>query len=500
MNRRLLIQVTTPPVVIGTILLVVCFAVGWYINRMEANLARILSKNVVELKAAQDLEIRVRQLRHHCFLYLIDPSATRLQTIEQDHQHFEDSLAIAQQSATTLEGKACIQDITAGYRQYRDELAHLREEVQARGPRTDYARLSETHPIRHVTDPCHELFRLNEAMMDRTAQESARVSKQVNLLVILLGVVGPISALSVGYNVARGLSRSIYKLSVRVQDMAQHLEQDVGSMSVAVDGDLENLDRQLEHVVGRVEEAAGRLQRQQRQMIRAEQLAAVGQLAASVAHEVRNPLTTVKWLVEASLRSANPRPMTQESLNVIHGAVTRLEKSVQSFLDFARPPVLQRTNCDLRTVLAQSVELIRGRARQQGIAITVQAPEQPVTAKIDQGQFGTVLVNLFLNSLDAMPQEGRLEVNLGLLPGEEVQLMIRDTGPGIPPKILEQPFTPFVSTKATGTGLGLSIARRVVEDHGGTITLGNRPEGGACCTITLPKNHAEDNHAGPAGH
>jgi len=91
-------------------------------------------------------------------------------------------------------------------------------------------------------------------MMDQTAQDSARLSKQANLAVILLGVVGPIAALTVGYNVARGLSRSIYKLSVHVQDMVHHLDQDVASMNVAVDGNIENLDRQLEHVVGRVEQ------------------------------------------------------------------------------------------------------------------------------------------------------------------------------------------------------------------------------------------------------
>src|SRR5205085_9437628 len=125
------------------------------------------------------------------------------------------------------------------------------------------------------------------------------------------------SGLLIGFGIARGLSRSIYQLSVRVQDMAQRLDQDVASVSIAADGDLQNLDNQLQQVVKNVEEVAQRLQRQQRELLRTEQLAAVGQLAASVAHEVRNPLTSVKMLVELALRSQNLKPLTTDDLQVI---------------------------------------------------------------------------------------------------------------------------------------------------------------------------------------
>src|SRR5262249_23599132 len=158
-------------------------------------------------------------------------------------------------------------------------------------------------------------------------------SRWARLAMVVLGVLGPVSGLIGGYGIARGLSRSIYQLSVRVQDMAQRLDQDVASVSIAADGDIRNLDMQLQHVVRRVEEVAERSQRHQREMLRAEQLSAVGQLAASVAHEVRNPLTSVKLLVESALRSHNRDPLTVDDLEVIHGEVVRLEQTVQSFLD-----------------------------------------------------------------------------------------------------------------------------------------------------------------------
>jgi signal transduction histidine kinase len=257
-------------------------------------------------------------------------------------------------------------------------------------------------------------------------------------------------------------------------------------VSVSADGDLTHLDRQLQGVVERVEEVAERVQRQQREMLRAEQLSAVGQLAASVAHEVRNPLTSVKLLVEAAKRPANRKPLTQDDLQVIHGAVCRLEQTVQTFLDFARLPTPSRKLTDLREVIDQAVDLVRARARQQGVEIAVRRPAQPVVAEVDGGQLCTVLVNLLLNALDALPERGNIGIDLQVAPGEQICLSVSDSGPGISPEMMSRLFVPFASSKPTGTGLGLSISRRILEEHGGTITAANQPEGGVRFTITLP--------------
>jgi signal transduction histidine kinase len=270
-------------------------------------------------------------------------------------------------------------------------------------------------------------------------------------------------------------------------------------VSIRADGDLRSLDRQLQHVVERVEAVGERLQRHQREMLRAEQLSAVGQLAASVAHEVRNPLTAIKLLVEAGLRGPKRGPLTDDDLEVIHGEVVRLEQTVQSFLDFARPPAPRRQGCDLREVLGQAADLVRARARHQGVTLDVRCPAVPVPADVDRGQFSTVLVNLFLNALDAMPAGGRLDVDLRPEPNG-ILVRVADTGPGLPVEMAGRLFTPFASTKPTGTGLGLSICRRVVEEHGGQITADNRPEEGACFTIILPAPPAEERHANAAGH
>ena len=207
-----------------------------------------------------------------------------------------------------------------------------------------------------------------------------------------------------------------------------------------------------------------------------------------MAHEVRNPLTSVKLLVESALNSKNRKPLSEQDLQVIHAEVVRLEQTVQSFLDFARLPTPRRSIVDLREVVNQAVELVRARARQQQVEIEPPLGDQLVSADVDRGQFCTVLVNLFLNALDAMPNGGKLRINLETSPLTGIDLMVSDTGFGIAEDVAAKLFTPFVSGKATGTGLGLSLSKRIVEEHGGRIEGGNLPRGGAGFRISLPAN------------
>src|SRR5262249_30875731 len=125
MNRRLLIQMATPAVVIGLLLFGTCLASAWYVNRLQANLASILSKNVASQESAQELEIQVRRFRFHPSLYLTDPTPQRRQRIEEDHELFDRALRRAYESANTPEESRCVQQIESGYRQYHAEIDQL---------------------------------------------------------------------------------------------------------------------------------------------------------------------------------------------------------------------------------------------------------------------------------------------------------------------------------------------------------------------------------------
>ncbi len=224
----------------------------------------------------------------------------------------------------------------------------------------------------------------------------------------------------------------------------------------------------------------------ERQMVRAEQMAAIGQVAAGVAHELRNPLTSIKGLVQVNLREADARGLPAEDLRVIEHEVRRMERTLQTFLDFARPPRPERRRFKLAEVVDRVIALVSGRARKQSVALRFLHPDEPVDVDGDQDQLQQLVLNLVLNALDAMPHGGAVEIELRPPRDEHVELLVRDNGPGIASHILPKVFETFVSSKETGIGLGLPVSKRIAEDHGGSLAAYNLPDAGACFALRLP--------------
>lgn len=228
-------------------------------------------------------------------------------------------------------------------------------------------------------------------------------------------------------------------------------------------------------------------QRQREQhLLRAEQMMAIGQVAAGVAHELRNPLTSIKGLVQVNLREARSHGLPADDLAVIEHEIRRMERTLQTFLDFARPPQPERRRLDPAAVAERVFALVAGRAKKQGVSLRLSQPEMPIELEADQDQLQQLLLNLVLNALDAMPQGGVVEMELRPPRDGSVELQVRDSGPGIAAHILPKVFETFVSSKETGVGLGLPVSRRIAEEHGGSLSAYNLPQGGACFVLRLP--------------
>ena len=164
-----------------------------------------------------------------------------------------------------------------------------------------------------------------------------------------------------------------------------------------------------------------------------------------------------------------------------------MERSLQTFLEFARPAKSARRHFDMTELIDQIFLLIEGRAFQQSVVcIKTGDPDQPWTVDTDRDKIQQLLLNLVLNALDAMPKGGTLEIHLGRVHDGQQEMRVIDSGPGIDETVLSKLFEPFVTTKETGVGIGLAISRRIAEEHGGGLTAYNLPEGGACFTLRLP--------------
>ncbi len=299
---------------------------------------------------------------------------------------------------------------------------------------------------------------------------AAKVRRAGRTLLIVLGCIGALGGLLCGYAIARWISRTVARLSVRVQAVHAHLDQEVGAMTVESSQDLGEINRQLDRVIGRVREVCEKLQQQERDILRSEQLAAVGQLAAGVAHEIRNPLTGIKILIEAALRPHSGAPLIEEELRMMLNEIGRVERTVQGLLNVAKTPLGDRRLEDLRELIDQEVVLIHTRADRLQVQLITHKPDLPVEATVNRDQFLAVLTNLMLNALDATSAGGQVEITLSPPTQGRITLSIADTGTGISKAIADRLFQPFATTKPTGTGLGLSVSHNIIREHGGTLT------------------------------
>ncbi len=221
-------------------------------------------------------------------------------------------------------------------------------------------------------------------------------------------------------------------------------------------------------------------------LLRSEQMIAMGQVAAGFAHELRNPLTAIKGLVQVNRRELEDRGVPTEDLRIIEHEIRRMERSLQNFLDFARPPVPKRQRLLLMPVIERVVSLVEGRARKQSVSFEIPQQASPLWVDADQDLIQQLLLNLVLNALDAMPQGGTIHIEVRPDSEGHVDVQVRDTGPGIASHILPVIFERFVSSKETGVGLGLPVSRRIAQEHGGDLLVENLPQGGASFTFQLP--------------
>lgn len=229
------------------------------------------------------------------------------------------------------------------------------------------------------------------------------------------------------------------------------------------------------------------LRQAQAEARRAERLAALGQLSAGLAHEIRNPLGVIKGSAEIlNQKLAASDPMAQELSGYIYTEVNRVSALVSRFLDFARPSQLNLQAEDLPALLESCLKTATDQGATAHVRVTRDyAPSLP-RVMADRELCEQVFTNLLVNACEAMGEQGG-ELKLRVQPADaQVAVEIEDSGPGVPDAMREQIFNPFFTTKKTGVGLGLAIVSKIVDAHGGTVKLVNPPGHGACFRVTLP--------------
>lgn len=466
------------PVVLATVCLVaLCTFTAVSLLRQQATVHRAIRDDLKSRRTAVELE--------ECLADVLALEQDRVETVAVLHRRAAGHLRSLAELADDEQEREEIGQLQATFD------AYLRKwgAIPPPGHPGHEAGFREARKVLEgdVLRQCHEVEQSSHRRLDQTTNEHERVLQQLAWGLAGVAVLGGVAGLVLGFGVARGLSRSIRRLQVRVRDAAGKLDPNPPEIVLTGEGDLGGLHAQIEALSDRIESVVERLQQREREVLRAEQLAAVGQLAAGVGHEIRNPLTAIKMLVQTAIAEGSPEALAMDDLRVIEEEVRRIEHSLKTFLDFARPPKAERHRVDLLGVVRAVAGLIRGRAERQKVSVSLEAPERPVTLTADGGQLRQVLLNLCLNALDAMPSGGELNLRVRAPAGGPVTVEVADTGPGVLPAMMPRLFTPFASSKDTGLGLGLAISKRIVEEHGGHIAATNGHARGATFCVTLPQ-------------
>jgi len=251
---------------------------------------------------------------------------------------------------------------------------------------------------------------------------------------------------------------------------------------IAAKEQLEKLNRTLEN---RVEARTRELKSAQEELIKKERLAAMGQMASVVSHEIRNPLAVINnsiYFIKTKL-GANIDPKIAKHISIIESEIRQANGIIDEILSFARTRELKPKPTVLNSYLE---DLLSTYPFPPHITLEKQFTSKNIVVNIDQDEMNQVIRNLIKNAIEVMPEKGKIIVRTDLTPEKMAKIEVEDSGPGIPKDVLEKLFTPFFTTKARGTGLGLAVVKKVIERHKGKVEIVSEVGKGTCFKLYIP--------------
>ncbi len=331
----------------------------------------------------------------------------------------------------------------------------------------------------------------------KDAQKESGVHKG---LAQLFNIKSFASAPLMGRYSAKGVITADYLYSQKSihQDMVETLVVFANQAGLALENaethdQLKILNLELEQ---RVQKATKDLREAQRMLLNKERIAAFGQMAAGLAHEIRNPLTSMNLLLDNLIEKLNPDNVLSEDLHIVQKETKRLNQLMDQLLQFARTTTISFQPVDLFQLIKNIIQLIEPRCQMQNIKIhTILNSDKKLEVPGDKNQLYQVLLNLAINSIEAMEHPGSLTFEIQEDP-YSVMISISDTGKGITEQDLEKIFRPFYTTKPKGTGLGLATVQKIIHEHQGKIQVESRINQGTCFKIYLLKEISVPTHQG----
>lgn len=310
-------------------------------------------------------------------------------------------------------------------------------------------------------------------------------AQRANLAFMLLLAIGAFATLGFGFATVRGLQRGVETIETGLGQLETDLD-----FRVKPGGqpELDRIAAAVNRLAHNLQENISRQRGLEAELRRSEKLSALGRLVAGVAHEIRNPLGSMKLKLQLCRRAGLPAEKVSETFNVLEAEINRLDALVRRLLDLGRPRELKREACDLYALVAERAGMFTELAAHSRVEIKTSRAARPLIVPIDRELIAELLDNLIANAVEAMRDRGgsltlrcELEEN-----APRAYVIVADTGRGVPEEEIEKIFEPFYTKAERGVGLGLAIAREFAEAHGGRLSVRSEWGRGATFTLELP--------------
>ena len=454
----------------------------WYTYRMETILTEIIDKDLVAFRTAEALDTALVNQKGFVSYYFIDGDPDWLRQLGEYRQIFKERLTHAKQLADTTEQKKAIEKIEAEYNLYvtaKDQvISHYEKGEREKGVQLhDQVR----NLFFQILDFTQEYKNLHTEEIIQTRIRSRQEAVNLRIAVVTAMFVDFVLALLLAFFLVNHILTPVRKLSREAdREGGLHLPKDeIIALSRSVLGLIEDVDHTYSE-----------LEKSREHLLHSEKMATVGKLAASMAHSIRNPFTSVKMRLFSIGRSMNLSDAQKDDIQVISEEIRHIDNIVQNFLEFSRPPRLKMQMVSPSTVVDAAIQLLEHRLKSYDVEVKVIRSKMLPEIQADAEQLKEALVNLMVNACEAMENGGNIVVVEETFFPETNKHMavirLSDNGPGLPDSIREKIFQPFYSTKEEGTGLGLSIVSRIVHEHGGNIEVSSEEGKGTAFVIYLP--------------
>ncbi len=457
-------------------------AMLWYTYQIDKMLSSIMHKEFVIYKTALDMELALANQKGFLTYYVIDGDEKWLKSLWEYRQVFHQYLKQVENLTLNSNQRQTINNIALKYQDYV-QVKDLAIENYRRGIVKES--ISSLHEKQRdvffaLLELCRTFSQDQWQLLQVTEEKNNLRSERLRIMAFAaLGVFSVLCAFFL-YILYTHILGPIRELALKTGSSVRESSIDeVDSLQHSLGGMMRDFDETSEELV-----------RSRKHLLQAERMAMVGELAAGVAHTIRNPFTSIKMRMFSLGRSLKLTEAQDEDLRVISDEISRIDKIVENFLEFARPPKLRLQECSLGELINAVLTLLEYRLRAYNVELDYTFRSELGKVKVDPDRIKEALANLIINGCEAMEKGGRIFINetreKNETMGEAAVITISDSGPGIPDSIRDKVTTPFFTTKEDGSGLGLSIVARIIKEHNGKLVISSEPEQGATFVIILP--------------